>query len=373
MRTDSYYMKKALSLAARGGLAVRPNPRVGALLVKDDKIIASAYHSRYGADHAEAKVLKKAGAAARGSTLYVNLEPCSSYGKTPPCTDAIIRSGVGRVVIGCDDRHPLNRGRAKRILSRAGIAVTGGIMSDEAFAQNRDFFVWAEEHRPYTTLKLALSLDGKIADRRGRSKWISSAISRRYVHYLRSRSDAILVGLKTVIADDPLLTARMGYERRGLKKVVLDSRCEIPVTSRLLRGSNSEDTIIAITNAAPPENVKQIAGTGATVLKVPSRKGRVSIKLLFRKLADHGIMRLLVEGGGETAASLLDEGLVDELHLFIAPIIIGGRDAVPAVGGKGAKSIKDAYRLHDMVVDRMGEDIYIKGTLKRKNAKEKRR
>jgi len=364
-------MKKALALARRGGLAVRPNPRVGAVLVKDDKIIASAYHSRYGADHAEAKVLKKAGAAARGSTLYVNLEPCSSYGKTPPCTDAIILTGVRRVVIGCSDRHPLNRGRAKRILSRAGIAVTDGIMRDEAFAQNRDFFVWAEDHRPYTTLKLAISLDGKIADHRGRSKWISSPPSRRYVHYLRSRSDAILVGLKTVLADDPLLTARMGYDRPGLKKVVLDSGCDIPATSRLLRGLSAKDTIVATTNTAALENVKKIARAGATVLKVPSRKSRVSLKWLFRKLADQGIMRLLAEAGGETAASLLEDDLVDELHLFIAPIIIGGRDAVPAVGAEGVKSIKEAYRLHDMIVDRIGEDIHVFGRIK--NVKKKGR
>ena len=364
MRTDSYYMQKALSLAVRGGLAVRPNPRVGAVLVKDGKIIASAYHSRYGAAHAEAKVLKKAGPAARGSTLYVNLEPCSSYGKTPPCTDAIIHSGVGRVVIGCGDRHPLNRNRAEKIFSRAGIAVTTGILKEEAFALNHDFFVWAEESRPYTTLKLAISLDGKIADSRGRSKWISSKISRRYVHFLRSRSDAILVGLKTVIADDPLLTVRMGYSHTGLKRVVLDSGCGIPVTSRLIRGRNAKNTILATTKAAPPEKLKKVIRTGATVLKVPSRKGRVSLKLLFRKLAGEGIMRLLAEGGGETAASLLEEGLVDELHLFIAPIIIGGRDAVPAVGGEGVKSIKEAYGLRDMRVERLGEDIHVQGRLK---------
>lgn len=362
-------MKKALSLAARGGIAVRPNPRVGAVLVKAGKIIASAYHSCYGGAHAELKVLKKAAAAAQGSTLYVNLEPCSSYGKTPPCTDAIIHFGVGRVVIGCGDRHPLNRNRASRILSRAGIAVTTGILQEESFALNNDFFIWAEECRPYTTLKLALSLDGKIADRRGRSKWISSKPSRRYAHYLRSRSDAILVGLKTVIADDPLLTARMGYDHTGLKKVVLDSGCDIPISSRLLRGPNAKDTILATTKAAPPEKLKEIAGTGAAILKVPSRKGRVSLKLLFRRLAGQGIMRLLAEGGGETAASLLEEGLVDELHLFIAPIIIGGRDAIPSVGGEGVNSIKDAYRLSNMIVERLGGDIHIYGTLKNKDLK----
>jgi len=369
--SDSYYMQKALSLAARGGLAVRPNPRVGAVLVKEGKIIASAYHSRYGGPHAEAKVLKKAGPAARGATLYVNLEPCSTYGKTPPCTDAIIRSGIGRVVIGCGDRHPLNCDRAQKILSRSGIAVTAGILKEESISLNRDFFVWAEEHRPYTTLKLALSLDGKIADSRGRSKWISTETSRRYVHFLRSRSDAILVGLNTIISDDPLLTARMGYSHNGLKRVVLDSGCDIPVTSRLLRGPNAKNTILAITKAASPKKQEDIIRTGATILRIPSRKGRVSLKLLFRKLAGQGIMRLMAEGGGETAASLLEAGLVDELHLFIAPIIIGGRDSVPAVGGEGVKSIKDAYRLRDMRVERLGRDVHIFGRIK--DVEEKKR
>ena len=203
-------MRRALSLAARGGLAVRPNPRVGAVLVKGGRVIASAYHSGYGAPHAEAKVLKKAGKSARGATLYINLEPCSSYGKTPPCTEAIISSGVRRVVIGCRDRDPLNRERAEKILKRSGISVETGVLEEESFELNRDFFIWTEKDRPYTTLKLAISLDGKIADRQGRSRWISSLPSRRYVHYLRSLSDAIMVGLNTVIVDDPLLTVRMG-------------------------------------------------------------------------------------------------------------------------------------------------------------------
>ncbi|MEA1929023.1 MAG: bifunctional diaminohydroxyphosphoribosylaminopyrimidine deaminase/5-amino-6-(5-phosphoribosylamino)uracil reductase RibD [Candidatus Auribacterota bacterium] len=373
MHSDSYYMRKALSLAARGSLAVRPNPRVGAVLVKNDRIIASAYHSRYGGPHAEVKVLSRAKDSARGATLYVNLEPCSTTGKTPPCTDAIIRSGIKRVVIGCRDRHPLNRDRARRIFTRAGITVTTGVMKEEAEALNRDFFTWAEFNRPYTTLKLALSLDGKIADRRGRSRWISSEPSRRYVHFLRSRSDAVLVGLNTVIADNPRLTARMGYKNQNLKRVVLDSRCEIPVTSRLLRGPAAKNTILATTKNAPPEKLKEIIRTGAQVMTVPSRQGRVSLKLLFRKLAGEGIMRLLAEGGSEAAASLLEEGLVDELHLFVAPLIIGGRDAISAIGGKGVKSIKEAYRLREMRVERLGEDIHIYGTLKQKNVEEKRR
>jgi len=362
---DIHYMRRALSLAARGGLAVRPNPRVGAVLVKSDQVIASAYHSSYGAPHAEAKVLKKAGESARGATLYINLEPCSSYGKTPPCTEAIISSGVRRVVIGCRDRDPLNRDHAEKILKKSGISVETGVLEEESFELNRDFFIWTEKRRPYTTLKLALSLDGKIADRRGRSRWISSLPSRRYVHYLRSLSDAIMVGLNTVIADDPLLTVRMGYRNPGLKRVVLDSRGDAPPTARLFRGRGASNTILAMTSLAPPDKLKKITEGGAACLKVPARKGRVSLKVLFRRLAEQGVMRLLVGGGGETAAAVLEEGLVDEVHLFIAPIIIGGRKSPPAVGGLGVKSVKDAYCLSGMDVNRLGNDIHVFGYIKR--------
>ena len=358
-------MRKALALAKRGGRAVRPNPRVGAVLVKNGRLIAAAYHSRFGGPHAEVKVLRKAGAGARGGILYVNLEPCSSYGKTPPCVDAVIGAGVSRVVIGCRDRNPENDGRAEGILNKAGIAVTVGVREEEAYDLNRDFFTWVTDRRPYTTLKLALSLDGRIATRRGDSRWISSPASRKFVHRLRSLSDAVLVGARTVIRDDPLLTARMDFKHSGLKRVVLEGRSRIPLSSRLLSGKGGGEVILA--SAAPGEKsrLQKLAARGVTCLKIPSRSGRVNLKTLFRRLAEMGIMRLLVEGGGEIAAALLEAGLLDEVHLFIAPIIIGGRTAVPAVGGKGVKLVEEAYHINSLRVEKLGGDIHVFGRLPR--------
>jgi len=359
-------MSRALSLAARGGRAVRPNPRVGAVLVKCGRVVAAGYHSRFGGPHAEARVLAKAGPDARGGTLYVSLEPCSTRGKTPPCTGEIIAAGVRRVVIGCRDRNPANRGRAAGILRRAGIKVTVGVREEEARKMNRDFFTWVAERRPYTTLKLALSLDGRIATRTGDSRWISSPPSREFGHYLRSISDAVLVGANTVIRDDPLLTARMGSSHPDLKRVVLEGRTRLPLSSRVLTGRGGGGVILATASPPPKSRTRQLESRGVTLVVLPSRSGRVNLKPLFRRLAGMGIMRLLAEGGGETAASLLAAGLVDEVHLFFAPVIIGGRDAVPAIGGPGVSRVKEALRLKNLRVERLSADIHVSGYISRK-------
>ncbi len=364
VENDSYFMSRALSLAARGGRAVRPNPRVGAVLVRDGEIIAAGYHSRFGGPHAESRVLEKAGPSARGAVLYVSLEPCSTRGKTPACTSAIIAAGVRRVVIGCRDRSPENGGRAEGILNKAGISVTTGVREEEAFEINRDFFTWVAERRPYTTLKLALSLDGRIATRSGDSRWISSPASRKYGHYLRSLADAVLVGAKTVIRDDPLLTVRKGYRHPGLKRVILEGRTRIPLSSRLLAGGPRGEVILATARPLPPARARKLAGRGITCLELPSRSGRVNLKSLFRRLAERGLMRLLIEGGGETAASALEAGLVDEVHLFIAPLLIGGRSARPALGGRGADLVREARRLRDLKVERLSADIHVSGFIK---------
>lgn len=358
-------MGRTLALAARGGKAVRPNPRVGAVLVKGGEVIASGYHSRYGGPHAEDRVLRKAGTVARGGTLYVNLEPCSTRGKTSPCTKAIIEAGVKRVVIGCRDRSPDNGGRAELILKRAGISVTFGVREEQAFELNRDFFTWVAQGRPYTTLKLALSLDGRIATRTGDSRWISSEPSRKRVHYLRSLSDGVLVGAKTVIRDNPRLTVRMGWHHPDLKRVILEGRSRLPSLSRIFTEKGGGEVILATASAIPPSRRKKLAGQEITCLELPSPSGRVNLRSLFQKLAERGMMRLLVEGGGKTAGSLLEAGLVDEIHLFIAPIIIGGQSAVPAIGGTGVELVKEAQRLESLKVERLGRDIYVFGRLER--------
>jgi diaminohydroxyphosphoribosylaminopyrimidine deaminase / 5-amino-6-(5-phosphoribosylamino)uracil reductase len=358
-------MARALALAVRAGRAVRPNPRVGAVLVKDGEVIAAGYHSRFGGPHAEARVLKKAGGAARGGTLYVSLEPCSTRGKTSPCTKAIISSGVKRVVIGCRDRNPENGGRAAGILKKAGIAVTIGVREEEAHDINKDFFIWVTEDRPYTTLKLALSLDGRITTRTGDSRWISSLPSRKFVHRLRSLSDAVLVGAKTVMRDDPLLTARMGFRHPGLKRVILEGRSRIPLSSRLLSGKAGPGVILASGSPVSKPRLKKLAARGITCLEFPSRAGRVNLRPLFQVLAERGVMRLLVEGGGETAGALFEAGLVDEVHLFIAPVIIGGRRAAPAVGGRGAELVKEALHLENPRIEELGGDIHVSGRIAR--------
>lgn len=365
LERDSYFMGRTLALAARGGKAVRPNPRVGAVLVKGGEVIAAGYHSRYGGPHAEDRVLRKAGTAARGGTLYVNLEPCSTRGKTPPCTGAIIAAGVKRVVIGCRDRSPDNGGRAERILKQAGISVTFGVREEEAFELNRDFFTWVARGRPYTILKLAISLDGRIATRTGDSRWISSESSRKRVHYLRSLSDGVLVGANTVIRDNPLLTARMGWHHPDLKRVILEGRTRFPPSSRILSEKGGGEVILATASPIPLSRRKKLDGQGITCLEFPSPSGRVDLKSLFQNLAERGMMRLLVEGGGETAGSLLEAGLVDEIHLFIAPIIIGGQSAVPAIGGTGVELVKEAHRLKNLTVEMLGGDIYVSGRVER--------
>ncbi|MCX6348305.1 MAG: bifunctional diaminohydroxyphosphoribosylaminopyrimidine deaminase/5-amino-6-(5-phosphoribosylamino)uracil reductase RibD, partial [Candidatus Aureabacteria bacterium] len=244
-KRDDHFMVRALALARKGGRAVRPNPLVGAVVVENGREIASGYHARFGGPHAEVVAIEKAGKAARGATLYVTLEPCSTFGKTPPCSDLIISRGLKRVVIGVRDENLKHRGRASRILRAAGIAVRAGVRERECAELNRDFFVWVAQRRPYALLKLALTLDGKIADPAGRSRWISSAESRRLVHRLRARSDAVLVGVNTVIRDDPRLTARMGRRHPGLLRVVLDSRGRIPLAAHILTGPGASRTIVS--------------------------------------------------------------------------------------------------------------------------------
>ena len=360
-KRDDHFMVRALALARKGVLAVRPNPLVGAVVVKNGREIASGYHARFGGPHAEVVALEKAGKAARGATLYVTLEPCSTFGKTPPCSDLIISRGLKRVVIGVRDENLQHRGRASRILRAAGIAVRAGVRERECAELNRDFFVWVAQRRPYALLKLALTLDGKIADPAGKSRWISSAESRRLVHHLRARSDAVLVGVNTVIRDDPRLTARRGRRHPGLRRVVLDSRGRIPLAARILSGTGASRTLVAVTRRAPAGKRRMVLSRGASWLVLPSRGGRVDLKSLFRKLARLGIMRLLIEGGSETASAVLEAGLVDEVHFFLSPRILGGRTAVPAVGGRGFKNLASAARVEGMTVRRVGPDVYLSG------------
>ncbi len=351
-------MNRALALARRGTRSVRPNPRVGSVLVRSGRVVAEGYHSRFGGPHAEAKVLARAGKAASGGTLYVTLEPCSTQGKTPPCVKAIIASGVKRVVIGTTDPNPRNHARSARILRRAGIEVAPGILEAECRDLIRDFAVWVARKRPYTLLKLAESLDGKIATASGDSKWISSPQSRKEAHRLRAAADALVIGSGTARIDDPRLDVRHGFSHPGLLKVVVDSRGRLSPAARLLR---TPGKVLVAVSSAPAARVRRLERAGARVAAFPGKGGRVDLAKLWGFLASEGIMRVMVEGGGELAGALFDESLIDEVHFFLAPRLIGGAGSVPALGGKGWARVALAPRLENLRVRRCGPDLWLSG------------
>jgi diaminohydroxyphosphoribosylaminopyrimidine deaminase/5-amino-6-(5-phosphoribosylamino)uracil reductase len=351
------FMRRALELARRGEGYTRPNPLVGAVLVKGGQVIAEGFHARYGGPHAEAVALEQAGDEARGSDLYVNLEPCVHHGKTPPCVDRIIAAGIRRVIIAVRDPNPLVNGKGVDKLRAAGIEVVEGVLAEEARKLNEIFFHWITTRRPFVALKLAMSLDGKIATRTGASRWITGPEARKRVHELRRRHAAVLVGIGTVLADDPRLTVREVEGPQPLR-IVLDSRGRVPLSARVLDGEAK--TLIATTEAMPPEKETALREKGAEVWRLPVREGKVDLEALLEQLAEEEIDSVLVEGGGEVAWSFLSRGLVQKVYFFYAPLVLGGRDAVPAVGGEGYPSPTVALRLTGLGVETVGEDILVR-------------
>jgi len=360
------FMKKVLELAEKGRGATSPNPMVGAVLVKNNRIIAAGYHARVGALHAEAVVLKKAGPRAKGAELYVNLEPCSHIGRTPPCTDAIIKSGVRKVYSAMIDPNPLNNGRGLEVLRKNRIRVSVGILGKEARRLNKVFIKYITKNMPFVTVKTAESLDGKIATRRYDSRWITSEYSRDYGHRLRSEADAVLVGVNTVVKDDPLLTSR---RKRSPIKVILDPHLRVPEDARIFSRRSPSLSIVAVLKKvldkkAAIEKINRLNKKGVLVIGCPDKAGRIALKGLLKELAGFEIAHLLVEGGGDTVAGFIEAGMVDRVLFFIAPKIIGGRDAVTSVEGCGVDKIKKAIPLKDIEIEKIGCDILVKGTLK---------
>ena len=358
MNIDEHFMREAIRLALRARGATSPNPLVGALLVKQGKIVGRGYHHRAGEAHAEVNALRDAGARARGSTLYVSLEPCDHYGRTPPCTDALIAAGIRRTVIALKDPNPINNGRGMKHLVRAGIRVTCGLLSGEAVAINKTYLKWATTKLPYITVKVAQSLDGKIAAHTGDSRWISAPASQQYVHRLRRSVDAVMVGARTVVKDNPRLTNRSGRGKQPIR-IIVDGALATPVHSRIFATTHLSPVIVATarrsTQAAPYER------RGAEVMAAPSRHGMIDLRALLQKLAARGITHILVEGGGTLIGKLYEAGLIDEWLFFVAPMIIGGRDAITAVEGTGVARIRHAATLHNVIVTRIGRDILIRG------------
>lgn len=357
---NSDYMKRALRLARRGKTS--PNPMVGAVVVREGRIVGEGYHPKAGEPHAEVFALRQAGPLARGADLYVTLEPCCHQGKMPPCTDAVIRSGVKRVFAAMQDPNPQVGGKGFEILRKAGIEVHVGLMESEARKLNEAYIKRVTTGLPFVLWKAAMTLDGKIATRTGDSRWVTGEKARAYVHRLRAQSDAILVGIGTVLADDPQLTNRqVAKNAKNPLRVVVDSDADTPLEARVL--GNEAETVIAVTVQAPKGRVEALRNAGAKALVLPDDNGRVPLRALMTELAGMGINSILLEGGGELAASMLAEGLVDKGLIFIAPKIVGGRDAKTPVEGEGVELMNKAISASKPRVRRFGSDIALEFNL----------
>lgn len=363
---DIEYMRRAMELAERGVGFTNPNPMVGAVIVKGGKVIGEGWHERCGEWHAERNAFRNCTVPAEGATMYVTLEPCCHYGKTPPCTEAIIEHGIARVVVGMEDPNPLVAGKGIALLREAGIEVVCGVEEEALREQNRVFLKYISTKLPWVAMKTAMTLDGKIATRTGDSKWITGAEARAYVHELRHRFMAIVVGIGTAVADDPLLNCRI--EGRGVRqpiRVVVDSNARLSLDSQLVKTAGEYRTIVAHTRFAPEESVKALREAGVEMLLCKEKEGLVDVRNLLELLGQSGIDSILLEGGGSLNYTFLAEGLADELYAFIAPKIVGGMNAKTPVEGAGMEKMADAINLELENVLNIGHDVLLK--LKVKN------
>jgi len=354
------YMQKALALAARAQGRTSPNPMVGAVVVKDNQVVGEGYHRKAGTPHAEVHALQAAGEAARGATLYVNLEPCSHYGRTPPCADAIVRAGVKKVVVAGLDPNPRVSGRGLKVLQDAGIETLTGVLEQEAQKLNLAFFKYIQTRTPLVSLKVAMTLDGKIATSTGDSRWISGAGSRKYVHQLRNVYDAIMVGIGTVLKDDPMLNTRLEDENiRDPVRVIIDSKLDLPRFSNIVKTARQQKTIVFCGQQADDARQEFLEEAGLTVIQLATDEEKLPLEEVLQVLGEMEIMTLLVEGGGEINGYLIEKHLIDKVYWFIAPKIVGGRAAPTPVGGTGIPQLKDALPLKSMEIQRFDKDILI--------------
>lgn len=362
---DLAYMRRALELARLGQGAVEPNPMVGCVIVRDGQIVGEGHHQQYGGRHAEVHALAAAGEAARGATAYVSLEPCCHYGQTPPCTEALRAAGIARVVAAMRDPFPLVDGQGIAELRAAGIEVEFGLCEDEARELNAPFIKLVAQSCPWFIAKWAMTLDGRVATRAGDSKWISSAASRAIVHQLRGRVDAILVGRGTAVADDPLLTARPAGVRIPLR-IVMDTHAQLPLESQLVRTAREYDTLVAVSIEADRAKCRALAQAGCEVFALAAVSPEERLQEFVEELAGRQMTNVLVEGGPTLLGSLFDAGLIDEVHAFIAPKLIGGIFAKPPIAGVGRALVDEAAALRDVEIRQVGEDIYVHGRTMRR-------
>ncbi len=362
MDADDRFMWMALDLARQGRGRTSPNPMVGAVVVQGSEVVGTGYHQAAGSPHAEVIALEKAGDKARDATLYMNLEPCSHHGRTGPCTEVIIRAGVSRVVAAMVDPNPLVSGRGFARLADVGIKIKEGILEPKARQLNETFIKFITTGMPFVSVKVAMSLDGKIGTATGESHWITGGKARQFAHRLRDHSDAIVVGIETVLKDNPQLTTRIeGGGGKDPVRVVVDSTARLPLDARVIESSSSAHVILAVTEKASPDKCRALQGKGVEVIILPSKEGRVDVAALMKKLADRELTAVLVEGGGTLNYSLLEQSLIDKLFIFIAPLIIGGKESPTAFAGTGITPLSKAWSVEDVELKQFDRDMLLIG------------
>jgi diaminohydroxyphosphoribosylaminopyrimidine deaminase/5-amino-6-(5-phosphoribosylamino)uracil reductase len=361
LMNDGFYIKRTLRLAAKAQGMTSPNPMVGAVIVKNGRVISEDFHRKPGTPHAEALAIEKAGEGVNGSTLYVNLEPCCHTEKrTPPCTRAIINAGIKKVIIGMKDPNPKVSGRGILELQKTGLVVKSGILEEEAKRLNEFYIKYITSGTPFVILKIAMTLDGKIATPEGQSKWITGEKARKLVHRMRSRVDAIMTAIGTVRADDPQLTARI-KGGKSPRRIVIDPNLEIPLAARILQRPPQTTIVTKINNS----KANYLEKTGINIIYY---KEKLDLNSLMERLGKMEITSVLIEGGSSLNAHALEDGIVDKVAFFIAPRIIGGKRSFPAVGGESFRKLEEAYRITDLSVKRVGEDFLIEGYINRKGS-----
>lgn len=362
---NEIFMKRALELACKGRGRVNPNPMVGAVIVKNDQVIGEGFHEFFGGNHAEINALNIAGENAKGAEIYVTLEPCSHFGKTPPCAFALVKAGIKRVIIAMKDPNPIVSGRGIKILQDNGIEVIVGVLYEEALKLNEIFIKYIMTKKPYVVMKTAATLDGKISTVTGESRWISSEASREYVHHLRNEMMGIMVGIGTIIADDPLLTTRIDGEKcKSPMAIIVDSKLSLPLNSKILGTLKQRKIIIGITEEADEAKVRKLQEMGVLIIKTPLKNKRVDLNFLMTKIGEAGIDSILLEGGSTLNFSCLQEKIVDKVMCFVAPIILGGEKANTSVGGSGIGLLSEAIKVSNIKLKNIGHDILIEGYIK---------
>lgn len=354
-----YFMSLAMKLALKAKGMTSPNPLVGALVVKNGRIIGRGFHKKAGFAHAEVVALDEAGEKAKGATLYVTLEPCAHFGRTPPCVERIIQSRIQQVIVGTKDVNPLNNGKGIEILKKRGIKVEVGFLEEKLKRMNEVFFKYITKRMPFVTVKVAQSLDGRIATHTGDSKWITSDTSRMYAHRMRKEYDGIIVGVNTVLRDNPKLDA--WFSRKQPVKIVIDSQLSTPAEANIFSGKGQVVIITLPTPVGQETENRKILNQKAKIIEVKEKAGQINLRDALKKLAQQEIANILVEGGGTLIGSLFDDKLVDKVLFFVSPKIIGGKDAISSVMGQGISRIESAIRLREVRIKRSGDDFLVEG------------